>query len=749
MEDDRDDARLTQGRLEDKGFQVDIAGDGERGLAMLETGTYDALLVKYRLAGIDGLQVLRILGIREPRFSTVMVIGVGDEAAGIEAMKLGAVDCVVKDAAGEYLERLPTVIERAIEKRQRAEGALGASQARLSRAQGIAHLGYWEWSADDDDQCWSEETYRILGLDSGPRLPSHAAFIARLHGDDREYVLQWIAAVIAGTHTPGIEFRVLRPDGMVRWVRALGETSGDDEDRKSRFEGTLQDITEHRMILDKTRHEHLLLRNAVESLSGGFSLYDADDRLVICNENMRRTFPGMTDVLRPGMPFETVMRTFVERGLAPTGDADPEEWIQARLERHRQAGLALEFQRPDGRWIQINEYRTADGGIASVRTDITERKQTEEALQESEATLRTLIDSGAADVLVLLDREGRIQAANDRAASGFGLALADLIGRRAADLLPADVARKRLDWFEEVLATGRPVLCEDVRDGRWFDSVYSPVTAADGRVVAVAVMAHDVTERRRAEEELRRAREEAAAADTAKSEFLARMSHDMRVPLNSILGFSEMIGAEMLGSVENRKYVEYGRDIHASGTRLLSLLNDIVDISKIEAGKFEISDDAVDVAAVVQSTARLIDPQARAAALALEVGVMPALPPVQGDRNALTRIVENLLSNAVRFTPGGGTIRLTAAVEAAGSMIVQISDTGIGIAEADIPKALTPFGQIGSGEINGASGAGLGLPIVRHLVQLHDGDLELESTPGAGTTVTVRLPAARVLARSS
>ena len=632
MEDDRDDARLTQRRLERKGFRIDIATDGERGLAMLESGIYDAALVKYRLAGIDGLQVLKTLAETRPGFPTVLVIGVDDESAAFEALKLDAVDCMVKDAAGEYLDRLPIVIELLIEKRRlaveknRAEEALRDSQARLSRAQGIACLGYWEWSADDDHQYWSEETFCILGLDPALCLSSHAAFVARLHDDDRENVLEWIADIISGTGTPGIEFRVHRPDGIVRWVRALGEAVGGDNGRKSRLEATLQDITEHRMALDEARHEHRLLRNAIESLSDGFSLYDADDRLVICNENLRKTFPGMADVLRPGMPFETVVRTFVERSLAPIGYADPEDWISSRLESHRHPGQAVDFQRPNGRWVQINEYRTTDGGTALVRTDITERKKVEE--------------------------------------------------------------------------------------------------------------------------ELRHAREAAAAADTAKSEFLARMSHDMRVPLNSILGFSEIIGTEVLGFVENRKYVEYGLDIHASGKRLLNLLDDIVDLAKIEAGKFEIADDAVDVATLVASTARLIDPQARAAGLVMEVDVMPALPPVRGDRGALARILENLVSNAARFTPGGGTIRLAAAVDAAGSMIIQITDTGIGIAEADIPKALTPFGQIKSAKINGNPGAGLGLPIVRHLVELHDGILELESTPGAGTTVTVRLPAGRVLRRS-
>jgi PAS domain S-box-containing protein len=629
MEDDQNDAWLTQERLEQEGFRIDIAGDGERGLAMLESGAYDAALVKYRLAGVDGPRFLKTLAKKKPGLPVVLVIGAGDASAAFEVLEQDAIDCIVKDAAGEYLERLPAVIERAIGKR-RAERALREAEDRLARA----------------------------------------------------------------------------------------------------------------------RDENLLMRNAIESLSDGFSLYDSEDRLVIWNENMRRTFPDLTDFIRPGMTFEAVVRAFVERGYASIGDADPEEWIPARVERHRRCVQVPDFRRPNGRWIQVNEYRTADGGTAMVRTDITERKRTEEALQESESTLRTLIDSGATDIMALLDLEGRIRAANDRTALAFGLTSASIIGRHITEFMPADVAQRRMGWFDEVLATGRAVRYEDERDGMSFDSVFSPVVGADGRVVAVAVIAHDVTERKKAERDQRRAREAAAAADNAKSEFLARMSHDMRVPLNSILGFSEMIGAEFLGPVGNRKYVEYGWDIHESGERLLSLLNDIVDLSKIEAGMFEIADDAVDVAAIVHSTTRLIDPQARAAELVMETDDMPALPLVRGDRNALTRVIENLLSNAIRFTPGGGNILLSVVLDDVGSMVIRISDTGIGIAPADISKALSPFGQIASAEINKQSGVGLGLPIVRHLVELHDGVFELESAVGAGTTAIVRLPAGRVLAGS-
>src|SRR5258706_605964 len=244
---------------------------------------------------------------------------------------------------------------------------------------------------------------------------------------------------------------------------------------------------------------------------------------------------------------------------------------------------------------------------------------------------------------------------------------------------------------------------------------------------------------------LRIAKEGAEAANRAKSEFLANMSHELRTPLNAIIGFSEIIKNEMLGPVQNNRYLGYAGNIHDSGTHLLGLINEVLDMAKLEAGQVELRDDNVDVGILTEACLRLVEPQARHAKVELSVSLEAGLPRIRVDDRRIRQAVVNLLSNAVKFPPEGGRA-VVAGVRRAGGVAISVSDSGIGMSAEQIPIAVEAFGQIDSALSRKYEGTGLGLPIAKHLVELHGGTLTIESTVGVGTTVTIELPPERVVA---
>jgi signal transduction histidine kinase len=260
-----------------------------------------------------------------------------------------------------------------------------------------------------------------------------------------------------------------------------------------------------------------------------------------------------------------------------------------------------------------------------------------------------------------------------------------------------------------------------------------------GRAIRYAI------ERKRIDLLLVQALQQAEVANRAKSEFLSTMSHELRTPLNAIIGFAELMKLEAMGPLGNESYREYARDICLSGNHLLTLINDILDLGRIEAGKVELMEEAVRLADLFEAAARILRERAHAAGLALVVEAAPGLPPLRADRRKLLQILVNLMSNAIKFTPEGGKVELRSRQDGDGVVVITVCDTGIGIAPQDLEKAMTPFGQIDSSLSRKHAGTGLGLPLTKNLVELHEGKFEIASEPHKGTMVTVRFPAWRAM----
>ncbi len=265
---------------------------------------------------------------------------------------------------------------------------------------------------------------------------------------------------------------------------------------------------------------------------------------------------------------------------------------------------------------------------------------------------------------------------------------------------------------------------------------YAGIVVAQQRQFEREVESHRLTEVK-----LRRAKEDAERADRAKSAFLANTSHELRTPLNAIIGFSEVIRSETFGPLDNARYLEYLKDIYDSGCHLLRIINDILDLSKIEAGKATLDkEERVELASTIEAAMRMVQAQAEAESIAVSLDLDRPLPAVIGSGRMLQQVFINLLANAVKFTPPGGKVTVRADASGDGDVAITISDTGIGMSDEDIEIALTAFGQVDSKMARRYDGTGLGLPLAKAIIELHRGRLEIDSYPGRGTTIAVTLP---------
>ncbi|MPY71738.1 MAG: PAS domain S-box protein [Alphaproteobacteria bacterium] len=286
------------------------------------------------------------------------------------------------------------------------------------------------------------------------------------------------------------------------------------------------------------------------------------------------------------------------------------------------------------------------------------------------------------------------------------------------------------------------------RKGRvgWVRSTARPRQRDDDDAVIWDGVFLDVTDRQAALESLRTAKDAAELANRSKTEFLTHMSHELRTPLNTIMGFSEVIEAELFGPVGSPRYTEYASDIRSSGAHLLSLINEILDLSKIEAGKLEFHDDVIDVGAVIEESLALLKRRTENGKLRLAVRIANKLPHLRADERRLRQILLNLLSNAAKYTPDGGTVRVSVSATSRDGMSIKVTDNGIGMSAEDCQRVFRPFEQVDNEQNRRAQGTGLGLPLARSLVEGHGGRLALDSAPGKGTRITVRFPAMRLVA---
>jgi len=326
-----------------------------------------------------------------------------------------------------------------------------------------------------------------------------------------------------------------------------------------------------------------------------------------------------------------------------------------------------------------------------------------------------------------------------------------LIGLTDYDVVPPQQAAIFQEVDRKVLATGAPHESEEMltsTDGAefWLFTRKSAVTIRSGERYVVGVIS-DITERKRMEKDLLAAKLRAEGANRAKSMFLANMSHELRTPLNAVIGFAEIIKDELLGAINEPRYRDYAGDIHRSGKRLLQLINDILDMTKVEAGTYQLREDVCDVAKVVADAVALARNLAIQSGLTLRTDVPDDIPFLFADERCVRQALVNVLSNGIKFTPKGGSVTVLARLAPGGAIAIAVVDTGIGMAQEDIAYALSPFQQLEESHRRKYEGTGLGLSLTKAMLELHEGTLQVDSKVGAGTTVTARFPPRRTVHR--
>ncbi|NEU11855.1 PAS domain-containing protein [Methylobacterium sp. BTF04] len=519
-----------------------------------------------------------------------------------------------------------------------------AIKQRLDTALGRGRCGLWDWDIPRGRIYWSDSMYALLGYNREREFLSFGDVNALVHPEDGD--LYSLARHLAASQsTVDHEFRVRGASGSWVWMRMRAEIVPDSIDGGRHLVGIALDVTEQRNLAEQNATADMRLRDAVEAISEAFVLWDTGNRLVLCNSKFRHLHALSPEDAVPGKGYGEIMG----RGVLPP--------IRRELrDSETTAGATsrtFEAELTDGRWLQISERRTKDGGYVSVGTDITSLKQHQERLVTSEREL--------------------IETVRDLKRS-----------RRTLELQTqqlADLAERYLDQ-----------------------------------------------------------KAQAEGANQAKSEFLANMSHELRTPLNAIMGFAELMESEVYGALGSPRYTDYCRDIRSSGDYLLSVIDDILNMSRIEAHKVKLAKREIAVDTAIEGALKLVAEAARAKSLTVNVDVVEGLS-VLADERALHQILANLIQNAVKFTPSGGDGRIIVKARPAGDTVhIYVEDTGIGIPKSALRRLGAPFQQVETNLTRSHKGSGLGLAIARSMAELHGGALRIRSQEGLGTIVLVRLP---------
>jgi len=488
--------------------------------------------------------------------------------------------------------------------------------------------------------------------------------------------------------------------------------------------------------------ERRLLLESIDVTPTPFALYDADDRLVASNSSYRDIHEPAFSQLPQPIHYRDLMLAVARQILPPE---KVEAAVRERVATHRAGdGAPMDRVYPSGRWYRVHKVRTKSGAIAGFASDVTELKRREAELVAAEARVRDFAET-ASDWFWESDAALRLTFVSTKAGDqGFdtsrdlGRGLTEILVGSTDDPARAQAYRDTLalrEAFREVALTLTG------KDGatRHIALSAKPVIDAAGRFHGYRGVSRDITAVVAGAKALQSALERAEEASRTKSEFLANMSHELRTPLNAIIGFSDMMRSG-LPNMDLARYESYATDIHRSGLHLLELINDLLDLAKIEAGKMEMRDEPIDLPAMLEDIQRMMQGQAERAGLSIEIAANRAIRYLLADERSLRQIVLNLVANAVKFTPAGGRTMIAVGPGPEGMVRLSVSDTGIGIAPEDVARLMQPFVQVDSAYGRRHKGSGLGLALVRTLVELHGGQVSIDSALGRGTTVHVDLP---------
>ncbi|MBL4614915.1 MAG: PAS domain S-box protein [Magnetovibrio sp.] len=499
-----------------------------------------------------------------------------------------------------------------------------------------------------------------------------------------------------------------------------------------------------RVAHDDAERTSRQFRDAAESIGEGFAFFDAAGKLSFWNKTFEKLHYGVGDALSTGVTFDAFFKACVDNEVYQDFIFDDEHQNE---NTSRSLGHPYVVQSANGTWMMASDSRMADGGTASVRVDITASKHAEAELRQ----LSRAVEQSPVSVMIT-DTNGLITYVNPKFVEATGYASQEAIGQKPNMISSGEMPSKEYDELWQTVSNGhewRGEFHNKHKDGSlyWEFASISPIKDDRGVITHFLAVKEDITERKRTMRALVEAKEQAELASHTKTQFLANMSHELRTPLNAIIGFSEIIKAQMFGPVGNKNYIEYSANILTSGQHLLHVINDILDVSRIEIGTMQIRERSVNIGELCHDSLYMVRDQAQFSKLTLSDTVQENLPVLRGDPVRIKQIILNLLTNAIKFTPQGGKVDLEVHLDDQDTTIVLVvRDTGCGIPEDKRETILEPFEQVSDIYTRNHEGSGLGLYLVNSFVELHGGTLTIESEVDMGTTVSVRLPIERKIA---
>ena len=625
-----------------------------------------------------------------------------------------------------------------------ARAAIARHTESEKRLRDVAETSYDRlWETDEDLRFTSVTDRRGVNL---VPIPDTAIGLTRweLIGIDPEKNEPWrkhCEDLLARREFRDFEYLVPAENDESQYWSVSGKPYFDGDGNFSGYRGSSSNITTRKYSEEKSAW----LINAIDHISETVAIYDYEDRLVFSNRMFRERNQAVTESIKPGVKYEVYLREAVANGLIKVLNGKEEEWITWRLKQHLDCAESFEVIRIDSHLL-TNEQRLPDGGIASIAIDITAQKQAEEKAKDSRARVEDIL-AIAPEAIITIGSDMRIQMFNKGAERIFGYSLDEVIGQPMEILMPEHLRHhhhRHIEDFDKSPVDYRFMDQREDISGQRKDGTVFPATASVSKLriageKVFTVMLHDITERRKSEAERRTALREAEQANRAKTEFLATMSHELRTPLNAIIGFSDMLIGQVFGKLGSEKYDEYALDIQSSGAHLLALVNDILDLSAIESGEKTLTKEKLFIQDVITDCTHMVTGQASQRNIEFTLQAPDVSPPLHADRRAVTQILINLLSNAIKFTQEGGKVELT--VNATNEQhVIEVRDTGRGIPANDIDSLTKPFVRGKINAHNTQEGSGLGLAIVKSFVDLHDGQLFIESEVGKGTVIHVVLP---------
>lgn len=646
--------------------------------------------------------------------------------------------------------RLFAELERRVQERT---AEIENTRQRLELATQAAELGIWDWNIKTREFLWDQQMEVIHGKEAKPFQITLDNFLSIVHSEDRKSLSVYMKNRMEnGANHDSIQYRVIHPNGFIRHVEVHAIVVRDAAGQPEHLIGVAQDITQEKVAEDALRQSEETYHALFDNSNDSIFLISPDGVEQMANRKA-------LEIL--GYTLEEYLQCTNDQLVIPEERDNAWEKFQAVVRGENAPLYESTFLTKCGEKIEVevnlSAIRDSNGHIflvQSVVRDITQRKQAERALRESEERYRKAITAANA-VPYSLDYKENIYTfigegieritgytRDEMTPSLFDSFIQETNMRGDLENIPTPEATKRVRAGE---IPGNLVWCSDFRiknktgNNRWLSDISVQVLDEQENPVGSIGILQDITERKETEESLRRANIEMERALRVKDEFLASMSHELRTPLTGILGLSEALQYNTYGEL-NEKQRSILASVENSGHHLLDLINDILDISKMEAGKLELDIEPCSLSEVCQASIQLTKGMAQKKEQNIALSMDPASITVLGDHRRLKQILVNLLSNAIKYSPPKSPINLDILADLqAQTVSISISDKGIGIAPEDLKKLFRPFIQVDSSLSRQQTGTGLGLALVKRLVELHGGTLHVESTPGQGSCFTVNL----------